>query len=130
MSFWQNVEAEREYQGISRKELAFKAEITYASISIGLERNSIPVADAALRIAKALGVSLEYLLSGDEKNRDNELFNTDEEESSNIQKLISSYLKTIIKLESLPKSTKDSIVKMIDCASQDWQGRDELTKGE
>lgn len=53
MSFWQNVEAEREYQGISRKELAFKAEITYASISIGLERNSIPVADAALRIAKA-----------------------------------------------------------------------------
>ena len=56
MGFWNNVEQERVFQGISRKDLAYKANISYASIGLGLERNSMPGADTALRVSKVLRV--------------------------------------------------------------------------
>lgn len=62
MGFWQNVDAERDYQNISRKELAYKAGFSLTSLSTGIIRNSIPSADVAYRIAKVLNVSMEYLL--------------------------------------------------------------------
>ena len=66
MGFWNNVEQERVFQGISRKDLAYKANISYASISLGLERNSMPGADTALRVSKVLRVPLEDLLKEDQ----------------------------------------------------------------
>lgn len=36
MSFWQNVEMEIEYKGISRKELAFRANIAYQALVLVL----------------------------------------------------------------------------------------------
>lgn len=66
MSFWQNVEREIEYKGISRKELAFRANIAYQGIGLGIERESMPRVDTALKIAKVLEVPLEYLI--DEKD--------------------------------------------------------------
>lgn len=62
MGFWANVEQEREYQGLSRKELAFRANIAYQGIGLGLERDSMPGADTALRISKVLNVPIEYLV--------------------------------------------------------------------
>lgn len=52
---------------MSRKELAFRANISYAGIGLGLERDSMPGADTALRISKVLRVSIEYLLSDGER---------------------------------------------------------------
>ena len=66
MGFWHNVENECEYRGISRKELASAADFSVHTISNGIKRNSIPYADTALKVAKFLGVSLEYLLGMDE----------------------------------------------------------------
>ena len=66
MGFWENVDAEREYKNLSRKELAYRADFSLTSLSTGIKRNSIPAADVALRIAKVLGVSIEYLLTGTE----------------------------------------------------------------
>lgn len=68
MSFWQNVETEREYKNISRKELAKKADFAVSGISLGLSHDSIPSADIAVRIAKVLGVSVEYLVTGKESS--------------------------------------------------------------
>ena len=51
-----------EYQGVSRKELAAKAGISYSGIGLGIERDSMPGADIALRISRVLNVSIETLL--------------------------------------------------------------------
>lgn len=67
MSFWQNVENELLYQGISRKDLAYKAGISYSSIGNGIDRNSMPSAETALRISKVLNRSIEFLI-GDSGN--------------------------------------------------------------
>ncbi len=64
MSFWENVENIREYKNIPRKELAYKADFSLNSISTGIARDSIPLADVACRIAKVLGVTVEFLVTG------------------------------------------------------------------
>lgn len=67
MSFWENVLSELEYQGLSRKELAYKADIKEQSLHKAIERNSSPSADTAVKIAKVLGVTVEYLVNGTEQ---------------------------------------------------------------
>ena len=64
MNFWETADWEREYKNLSRKELAYKAGFSLNCISTGIARGSIPAADVAYRIAKVLGVSVEYLLLG------------------------------------------------------------------
>lgn len=64
MSFWENVENIREYKNIPRKELAYKADFSLNSISTGIARDSIPLADVACRIANVLGVTVEFLVTG------------------------------------------------------------------
>lgn len=54
MGFWKNVEDRRIYLGLTRKDLAQQAGIKYAVIGAGLERDSIPAANTALRISKVL----------------------------------------------------------------------------
>lgn len=67
MGFWENVESVREYKNLTRKELSAKAKFSIASISTGLARGSTPSADIAVRIALVLGVSVEYLITGEDK---------------------------------------------------------------
>ena len=67
MGFWENVESVREYKNLTRKELSAKAKFSIASISTGLARGSTPSADIAVRIAQVLGVSVEYLITGEDK---------------------------------------------------------------
>lgn len=62
MNFWEKVDSELKYLGKTRKELAAYVEIDVANISFGIKRNSIPYADTALKVARFLGVSIEYLL--------------------------------------------------------------------
>ena len=69
MSFWQNVESELQFKNISRKELAEKASFAVSGISLGISKNSTPSADVAVRIAKVLGVSVEYLVTGGEERK-------------------------------------------------------------
>ena len=62
MGFWQNVDEELKFSGMSRKELAAKANFPDSYIPKGIKRNSIPSADLAVRIAHVLKTSLESLL--------------------------------------------------------------------
>lgn len=65
MSFRENLKDEMEYQGITLKELSALTSVSKGSLSNYLKENcSVPAADVAVKIAKALGVSVEYLVDG------------------------------------------------------------------
>ena len=128
MSFWQNVEREIEYKGISRKELAFRANIAYQGIGLGIERESMPRVDTALKIARVLEVPLEYLI--DEKDLEirpaaerlskEEKKQTDQNNSSSLHQTENQYIefyrrnrKIIDSLEKIPSAIKQPIESMI-----------------
>ena len=71
MNFWERVDAELKYLGKTRKELANAVGFDTANISFGIKRNSIPYADTALKFARFLGVSLDYLLDMTEESGQN-----------------------------------------------------------
>lgn len=68
MGFRENLKKELNYRGILVKELASASGVKKRAIDTYLlsEKASIPPADTAVRIAKVLGVSVEYLVTGEE----------------------------------------------------------------
>ena len=67
MGFKENLKAELAYRNILVKELASISGINRRTIDNYLrEDGSIPSADAAVRIAAALGGTVEYLITGNE----------------------------------------------------------------
>lgn len=65
MDFWNTVKSELSYQGLTQKDLANKAELNYRTLQNWIARNIQPDIFSAVKIAKALNVSAEYLLYGD-----------------------------------------------------------------
>lgn len=63
-SFWDNVAAELDYLGMTNKALAEKVGITASNIGKGQKQGSCPSAETAVKIAKVLDVSVEYLVTG------------------------------------------------------------------
>ena len=67
MSFGKNLKQELVYSGVLKKELAAKTGINKRAIDTYVRTNSsMPPADTAVKIAKALGVTVEYLVTGEE----------------------------------------------------------------
>jgi transcriptional regulator with XRE-family HTH domain len=65
--FSERLRSEIEYVGLSQKEFAAKAGIKKRALDMYLgTQRSIPPADVAVKIASALGLSVEYLISGKE----------------------------------------------------------------
>jgi len=65
MGFRENLKSQLEYSGMPVKELAARSGVKKKTIDSYLAaRNYTPSAEAALSIAKALGVTFEYLLTG------------------------------------------------------------------
>jgi len=65
MGFKENLKAELAYKDILIKELATLSGVNRRTIDNYLrEDGSIPSADVAVRIAKAIGVTVEYLITG------------------------------------------------------------------
>lgn len=102
MGFWANVEEEMEYQGISRKELAYRAKISYSGIGLGFARDSMPGADTALSISKVLNVSIEYLLHG-----------TSAPDSTEEPCEGGKYQSVAAELQSLPPEIRAPVIEMI-----------------
>lgn len=72
-SFANRLKEEIEYLGLTRKELAFKADIKLRALAMYLgTQNSMPPADVAVRLARALNVTVEYLVTGEGKINRNE----------------------------------------------------------
>jgi transcriptional regulator with XRE-family HTH domain len=68
MGFRENLKAELIYQGMLVKELAVLSGVSRHTLDNYLNaRGHIPSADIAVKIARVLGVSVEYLVTGEEK---------------------------------------------------------------
>ncbi len=79
MDFKTRLKEEMEYRGIQHKELAAKADIKpRALLTYVAQVPSMPPADAAVRIAKALNVSVEYLVTGEDSLNNNKSNNLHE----------------------------------------------------
>ena len=71
MGFKENLKDEISYQGLMIKEVEAKAGLSTGTMSNYLKENSsIPSADIAVKIAKALNVSVEYLVQGQKSTND------------------------------------------------------------
>jgi len=109
MGFWQNVEDECDYLGVSRKELAEKANFSVHTISNGIRRDGMPAADLALRISKALNISLEKLLDWNENIEPME-----SSEQIENQKLLLKYLPLLKKINELNPDSKKAVLTIIE----------------
>ena len=115
MGFWQKVDDELSYLGKTRKELALEAGFDVSYISKGIERNGIPIADTAVRIAQALNVSLEYLL-------DMEKLTIAQSKVEKLQKkdigIYKKYKKTLEQLEKINQRERKVILNLIETMSE------------
>ena len=67
MGFGENLKQELVYSGMLKKELAAMSGVHKRAIDTYVRTNSsMPPADAAVKIAKALGVTVEYLVTGED----------------------------------------------------------------
>lgn len=107
MSFWGIVLDELEYQGKTRKWLAGEAGFDVSTIGSGLKRESMPQVDLALRIAKALNVSVDYLVTGRNSPSKTE---PEPEDLHTFHK----YAKTIASLDALPDHVRLPVIRMIE----------------
>jgi transcriptional regulator with XRE-family HTH domain len=82
-NFKENLREELDYQGLTVKELSAKTDIPKGTLDdyLGV-RASMPPADIAVKIAGALDVTAEYLVTGREIKRQDGLF------SHNIRSII------------------------------------------
>lgn len=110
MDFWDNVSTELEYLGMTGKTLSEKAGIAASSITKGKKLGSCPSAETAVKIAKILGVSVEYLVSGEVIKNPNDKISIMPNEIRKIKK----YSSFIDNLERLPKYEKDCIIEMVE----------------
>lgn len=87
MEFRDSLREEIQYQGITLKELAEKSNISKRTIESYVDsRGRMPTAENAVKIAKALNVTVEYLVTGNDLNTKKEI------DHSSLQKTIKEML--------------------------------------
>ncbi|MBO4319873.1 MAG: helix-turn-helix transcriptional regulator [Treponema sp.] len=62
--FWRRVDEELDYKGLNRTYLAKECGFSLTNIGQGIKLGSTPSAETAVKIARVLGVSVEYLVTG------------------------------------------------------------------
>lgn len=109
-NFWERVDEELEYKGMNRKSLATEVGFNLGNIGKGIQLGSSPSADTAVKIAKVLNVSVEYLVTGENISLKNE--------GVDIKKY-REYSALISQLDSLPENQKD-LIKSIIAKMSEW----------
>ena len=114
-AFWTNVKKMLPYKNLEIKDLAFRAGVSYSTIINGMNKNSMPHTDLALKIAKILNMSLECLLSTDDISIESD---SDElcSQAALKEKELALYRKyklLIDAIESLPLAVRDSMQDLI-----------------
>lgn len=64
LDFWINVKTELEYKDISQKELAKIIDESYNTLQSWINKDRLPNVNQAVRIAKALNTTVEFLTTG------------------------------------------------------------------
>ena len=91
MGFRENLKSELSYSGMLVKELAAQTGLKKHTIDNYLSvRGRMPAADVAVRIARALGVSVEYLITGFE-NSENKGFSGLSPEARHIARIVDKF---------------------------------------
>ena len=71
MGFRENVKAELAYSGMLVKELSLQSGVNIRALNNYLSnREQLPSVEAGVKIARALGVSAEFLVFGEEDNQE------------------------------------------------------------
>jgi len=97
MGFGENLKQELAYSGMLKKELAAISGVHKRAIDTYVRtKASMPPADVAVKIAKALGVTVEYLVTGEDSSIPNE---------------VSRVTRSILNLNQRDRKLLDSIVK-------------------
>ena len=112
-SFWTNVKKLLPYKNLEVKDLAFRACVPYSTIINGMNKNSMPHADLALKISKILDMSLESLL-GEESVQ---IVGSGSQSQADLEKQeLALYRKNkviIDALEEIPVTVRDSMQDLI-----------------
>lgn len=108
MNFWENVDQEREFKNLTRKELAYKANFSLNSISTGIARNSIPAADVAVRIARVLETTVENLM-----NQNSGRENQSDFHSSGQESLYTKYRNFIEDFDKLSPENQKAVIQIV-----------------
>jgi len=105
-NFKVNLRSELDYHGLTVKELSAKTGIAYGTLNCYLGvRASMPPADIAVKIANALGVTVEYLVTGkDTQNKNNLLDHNIRSIIQIIPELNKKDIETILGLSKILKS--------------------------
>ena len=112
-SFWVNVKKCIIYKEMEIKDLAFRSGVSYSTIINGMNKNSMPHADIALKISQVLNMSLESLMGELEYNVEGEFLPT---QLNLEQREIALYRKNksfIDALEELPSPLRDAVEELV-----------------
>ncbi|MBO4320151.1 MAG: hypothetical protein J5857_06750 [Treponema sp.] len=107
--FWLRVDEELDYLGKNRTYLASKCEFSLTNFNLGIKRGSTPSADLAVKIAAALGVSVEYLVTGS-----NTPAKENKQEETEQLRLYRKHSKIIKKCEELSPEKEKLLVDFIE----------------
>ena len=117
--FWKNVNEELQYQGMNLKTLSALTGIPYTTITNGRNRaDSIPSADVALKIAKVLNKSLEWLLGETAALPQNASFQNQDTALREL-KLYHKYSRLISLLESRSARTQEAFLNLALAVSEE-----------
>lgn len=111
--FWLNVRKMLPYKNLEVKDLAFRAGVPYSTIINGMNKNSMPHADVALKVSKILNMSLESLLGEDAVIVTEQTGQSQKELESHEILLYRNHKIIIDALAELPAAVRDSIQDLI-----------------
>ena len=111
-SFRENLRSELDFQGLTVKELSAKTGIIKGTLDnyLGV-RASIPPADIAVKIAQALNVSVEYLVTGKYEKSKSSIFSQINPETKSI----------LTDLDSIPQNIQKTIKNLIHQTAESLQ---------
>ncbi len=113
MSFKDNLRDEMEFQDIKQKELSEKTGISVNTIRNYINgHNALPSAEVAVKIAGALGVSVEYLVSG---------------KKSGAQKISSKVVHIENSLLQFSESDLDAVSKIVESIAEKYKNNSACT---
>lgn len=72
LSFWLRVKDKLDYQDSTQRELAGKIGESYNTLQSWINRDRLPNAEQAVKIAEVLNTSVEFLVTGKYNNRKND----------------------------------------------------------
>ena len=110
-NFWERVDEELEYKGMNRKSLATEVGFYLGNIGKGIQLGSSPSADTAVKIAKILNVSVEYLVTGQDSSL--------QKENLDLHRY-REYSSFINQLDSLPENQRE-LIKSIVAKMNGWK---------